>query len=1580
MVASLEIVAVSDNLWSFELEPIANDARQDSEPVLEPEPGASAAIEAWRSAASSRVLSLGEQVVVTAVQLEVGRSTEQNEAMNIFLSKVLLLSVALQRCGGVGDRLLRVPIEHSASTTRTVTQFLSCVATSMSHIISHCFCDGDWRMLASNNDEHASVIDMIDGLLCLSIMRFLAVNAIEVADDLGNGELAKRLELLWNSVAPPTLPLYPLVAPAFQWDLSSQRPRHHATGLADGDGNDGQDDDEGEESNAKSKSNNAAEWKRLSSLLSVPLIECLLPEVSVSIRKALEHFSAENSPSRQHEQDYQALESASPFCTVFQDRHHYHTKKPLSPAMTISRMPQTRQEKRRADRQIGKLATYHHRLDQSLQIKRASLDHLVVARSDSLSLLRPSTVSSASSSSSSTTTTPSRSSSASKVKPKKQNANKKVSKSAQVRASAAVKIQQTKQAQELKLLSNKIATILVKPSSGRRDNELEWHQKTLALRRFIDESAFETPVRCLAETTLIDWCMEEWHRSGLNQAAACAFRLSVDNFDLRWQLLPESLASQLTGYLEQLGFTQLAVRLLQEYHDRLSMEQRSTSPFVEMEAPWRLSLTSTPSNHDASSEQHRRRLPLQSPQRFQLQHCGAFMQRALDSQRDDRVGTSFLPDRWQRELLDAVDAGHSLLVVAPTSAGKTFISFYAMQQVLEYNLTHKVNRRVAYVAPTKALVAQVSAEIRIRYSSSRYANVVGEFTRDYRHNVESCQVLVTVPQCLDVLVLNSEFEQSLACCILDEVHCIQGTSSDQDGGIVWEHLLALIRCPFIALSATIGNARQLHTWMCALQSRWSRQVVLLQHDHRWGDLVLHDSNLQEIHPLSLVSTIEQLEAVSLSPHQCLQLYECLRKAGVPSLDDLDPDRFFPIDSIISRVHVYEWESRLKRMIAELSTITPTLLRQVQASLPTDVENLEFSASAPRVVLKLRDQQRIPAISFALDRARCMTDALALWQRLREAEKSDVEVQRQWQLYRDQVEQYKQRTTHIRPVTDSLSPRALAELREEWTVPIPPPMLSRHTVVPVGKVERTHIVPRELSDDEQYWFDRASVDTERWLLDALRRGIGVHHAGLSKKYRSAVEALFRSGRLGVVFSTATLALGINAPCRTVILGSDAKLFLDPLMYRQMIGRAGRRGRDDFGWVVFAGNISRWRVQFLVTAPLAPINPSAPITPVFALRAAQLFVPKSTRDREIAALRIRGLLVSSLAATCYASRLSQNALHKQGQMVLILGVCVAKSLQLMSPTGHPIGLAGLAQHLHYHGSGAFALCHLLQRGVLYRIAVASDQDMEMKARSLLHLLSFLFNQVPLSRARTVIECYDASSSIVILPPPLGEWRKELNSYNKMVLAHATTLLSTLGCDNPSESAEDQAADAAKIFLPRSRVSFRRNVLRTLNHNDHDTNDGQHQSALAQCIELTPRFETPFERALSATVQTRQTINRNGAQLHATLESPELLPFNRIPTIELQHADRRPIVFNAIALDFYKHGQICEIERANEMRQGSSWHILNDWSLILKALETSITLLLEQEADHLSDAQHAELVAVLKLASFTSESFSRKLKTAR
>lgn len=107
-----------------------------------------------------------------------------------------------------------------------------------------------------------------------------------------------------------------------------------------------------------------------------------------------------------------------------------------------------------------------------------------------------------------------------------------------------------------------------------------------------------------------------------------------------------------------------------------------------------------------------------------------------------------------------------------------------------------------------------------------------------------------------------------------------------------------------------------------------------------------------------------------------------------------------------------------------------------------------------------------------------------------------------------------------------------------------------------------------------------------LSKLLRRGIGVHHAGMLPKYRRLVERLSQTGLLKVICGTDTLGVGINVPIRTVLMTGLAKFdgtrqrILKSREFHQIAGRAGRAGYDTEGTVVVEApehEIENWRLR-------------------------------------------------------------------------------------------------------------------------------------------------------------------------------------------------------------------------------------------------------------------------------------------------------------------------------------------------------------------------------------------------------------------
>jgi superfamily II RNA helicase len=121
-------------------------------------------------------------------------------------------------------------------------------------------------------------------------------------------------------------------------------------------------------------------------------------------------------------------------------------------------------------------------------------------------------------------------------------------------------------------------------------------------------------------------------------------------------------------------------------------------------------------------------------------------------------------------------------------------------------------------------------------------------------------------------------------------------------------------------------------------------------------------------------------------------------------------------------------------------------------------------------------------------------------------------------------------------------------------------------LPLASKEQQEAIKRELAG---FRFGPGFGAT---LSKLLKKGIGVHHAGLLPAYRRLVERLAGLGLLTVISGTDTLGVGINVPIKTVVITSLVKFDghrlrrLNAREFHQVAGRAGRAGFDDAGLVM------------------------------------------------------------------------------------------------------------------------------------------------------------------------------------------------------------------------------------------------------------------------------------------------------------------------------------------------------------------------------------------------------------------------------
>lgn len=169
-------------------------------------------------------------------------------------------------------------------------------------------------------------------------------------------------------------------------------------------------------------------------------------------------------------------------------------------------------------------------------------------------------------------------------------------------------------------------------------------------------------------------------------------------------------------------------------------------------------------------------------------------------------------DDFQKEACEHITNGKSVVVCAPTGAGKTVIAEHAIHKALEEG------QRVFYTTPLKALSNQKYGD----FSSKYGINNVGLLTGDTSINRDA-QIVVMTTEVFRNMLYGTNFGsvtenmKKVKYVILDEVHYM----NDEQRGTVWEE--SIIYCPtniqIVALSATVANAAQLTDWINTVHSK-----------------------------------------------------------------------------------------------------------------------------------------------------------------------------------------------------------------------------------------------------------------------------------------------------------------------------------------------------------------------------------------------------------------------------------------------------------------------------------------------------------------------------------------------------------------------------------------------------------------------------------------------------------------------------------------------------------------------------------------------------------------------------------------
>lgn len=736
----------------------------------------------------------------------------------------------------------------------------------------------------------------------------------------------------------------------------------------------------------------------------------------------------------------------------------------------------------------------------------------------------------------------------------------------------------------------------------------------------------------------------------------------------------------------------------------------------------------------------------------------------------------------------------------------------------------------------------------------------------------------------------------------------------------------------------------------------------------FGTLGLDDlDGLNFVHPVaSLIDRSRGMpEDLNFEARDCYSLFKSMSQyqtKDFPVDPALDPVKG-ALPKIIKKADIIEWEGKLKtllkawmadqdspfgKVLADLSEPMgevrkiDTVISTGEAPAATDDDLVRLDpddlyATTLPLLCQLQDRNALPAILFNYERVRCEQICRHLIQQLEAAETNYKSTNPSWRKKVKAFEEWQKLGAAKKQEVKATSGKKGKQNADDDGGSKLDRMQDANSETnpfegfdPLDPVDGYHFAAKhreETQELERHFRVMRRRNLPQWLMDGLKRGIGVHHAGMNRKYRYMVEMLFRKGYLRVVIATGTLALGINMPCATVVFSGDS-VFLTALNFRQAAGRAGRRGFDLLGNVVFQG-LSTNKICRLLSSRLPDLNGHFPITTTLVLR---LFTLLHESGNSPYAVRAINALLSQPRLYLDGPAFKDQVLHH-----LRFSIEYLRRQDLLSSQGAPINLAGLTSHLYFTENSTFALNALIKSGYLHELCSEIKDKESSVLRTLMLTMAHLFGRRRCRQADTeyIENIVKRSSSIVFLPPLPPKASQALLDHNANTLNVFATYVRTF---------IDQHIDTADSVLPLTRL-----------HVGADTHN----------IELLSSLPPLKVRSAFVALSGHGDQFQNISDLCRNTRGGVFLEEAVIPHLDIYPAESETPL-NAYLYDFFMHGDLTALEKGNGVRKSDVWFLLNDFSMVLATITASLANFLKLPDSDLSiddvmgqgdEAQNAE-----------------------
>lgn len=573
-------------------------------------------------------------------------------------------------------------------------------------------------------------------------------------------------------------------------------------------------------------------------------------------------------------------------------------------------------------------------------------------------------------------------------------------------------------------------------------------------------------------------------------------------------------------------------------------------------------------------------------------------------------------DDWQIQVIEHIKKRKSVIVKAPTSSGKSFI---AMSCGIFF-------KKLLYVCPAKPVAYQVGAHfIHMGYKVHFIVDNLSHHSYDSMTNI-FIGTPNEIENCLPKLGIKYDYA------VFDEIHNI---NSNIDGHIYENiiRMIPCNFLSLSATIQNIGELKdvfqKIHPEKSVELVEYSQRFMNQQ---KW--LWTAESKLEKIHPLSSYGKVDESfknSSLMMTPNNCSELWDIIEEEFEENpelISGCSPDEYFAENKLITLQESSQYETFLKEKLIELNKTESEKVTEILSEFQTESKPASHSMDTMFSFLKTsKSKEMFPMIMFHTDEFCCKDLFMDMYLYLHTKEIEEYPYhydilemkQKLYNDFLDKKESFISNLTIQKNTTDSLTEknkkvdRFVESKKNEFIHS----MLNYYDHK-IRDVERSdnldEIKHRQIKNlikekrrfesnpdfNSQDIFKKHSdfvftnrepmsgdvirevrreiiktlgikVSYESYLFQMLKRGIGLYVKNMPDEYNWIIQKLLSKKLISVVISDKTLCMGIDLPVRSsCFLGINNSDFTRE-DYLQMSGRAGRRGKDTQGNIIFYGDM-------------------------------------------------------------------------------------------------------------------------------------------------------------------------------------------------------------------------------------------------------------------------------------------------------------------------------------------------------------------------------------------------------------------------